>query len=140
MKLTYRGVDYDANLPTLEVTDSEILCKYRGRPYQYNYVRHVPFPQTAAALTYRGVAYATNRFGQIESVSQPERTSVFAKVQTKMNKLNPMNEKRRRLLQEAARVHQENVRRSLEHRIEVAKNQGNMLLLNQLEDEMRHLV
>jgi Domain of unknown function (DUF4278) len=139
MKLNYRGVDYDASLPTLEVTDSEILCKYRGRPYHYTYVRHVPFPQQVADLTYRGVAYATNRFGQIETVSQPARESIFATLQTKIHQFNPMNEHRRRLLQEAARVHQDNVRRSLEHRIEVAKNQGNMLLLNQLEDEMRHL-
>jgi hypothetical protein len=140
MKLTYRGVEYDYNPPTLEVTESDILCRYRGRQHHYTYVSHVPFPQPVADLTYRGVAYRTNRLGQTEAqAQQPARASVFATLHQGLEALNPMAESRRRLLKEAAKVHQDNIKRSLEHRIEVARTQGNTNLLRQLEDEMQQM-
>ncbi|MEO0455696.1 MAG: DUF4278 domain-containing protein [Cyanobacteria bacterium P01_A01_bin.114] len=139
MKLTYRGVEHDHNPPTLEVTESNILGQYRGRPYHVNYVRHVPFPQPVAELQYRGVAYQTNRAGRVEQVQQPVRQSVFASLQNKLNGLNPIAAERRQLIREAARVHHESVKRSLEHRIEVARSQGNTGLLEQLEDEMSQM-
>ncbi|MEO0540466.1 MAG: DUF4278 domain-containing protein [Cyanobacteria bacterium P01_A01_bin.105] len=139
MKLSYRGVDYDYNPPALEVTESDIVCQYRGRQHQYSYVRHVPFRQPVAQLTYRGTAYQTTRHGQIEPVDQPERTSVFATLQGKLDELNPMAETRRRLLHEAAHAHQSSIHRTLQHRIDVARAQGNAGLLRQLEDEMRQM-
>lgn len=139
MKLSYRGVDYDYNPPALEVTETDILCKYRGRSHQYSYVRHVPFRQPAAKLTYRGVAYEITRRGQVEQVAQPARASVFASLQGKLDELNPMAETRRRLLHEAAVAHQDSMRRTLQHRIDVARAQGNSGLLRQLEDEMQQM-
>ncbi len=74
MKLTYRGIEYDYNPPRLEVTDSEISCQYRGHAARYSYVRHVPIPQPAERLTYRGVAYQTTRQGEIQQIT-PQTTT-----------------------------------------------------------------
>ena len=139
MKLTYRGVEYDHNPPMLEVSESNILCNYRGRTHKYSYVRHVPFPQPQAELTYRGVAYQTNRHGQRQSVTQSETKSVFSAFQRKLAELSPLMDERRQLLQEAARSHSESIQRSLERRIAVAREQGNVRLLQQLEDELRQM-
>jgi hypothetical protein len=136
MQLTYRGVKYDYNPPTLEVTESDIIGKYRGQPVHYSYVRHVPCPQVEAQLVYRGVAYQTNQQGQVESGPKTARKSIFEAFQ---GRLSAMTEGRRQLIREAAQVHHENIQRSLEHRIAVARSQGNSGLLQQLEDEMRQM-
>ncbi len=139
MKLTYRGVEYDHNPPMLEVSESDILCKYRGRNHRYTYVHHVPFPQPQETLTYRGVAYQTTRHGQRQPVDQVETKSVFSAFQRKLAELTPLMDERQQLLRESARSHSESIQRSLERRIAVAREQGNMRLLQQLEDEMRQM-
>ncbi|MFE4105167.1 arginine synthesis PII-interacting regulator PirA [Almyronema epifaneia] len=138
MKLCYRGVEYDYNPPALEVTESDIVCQYRGRPLTYSYVRHIPIPQPVATLNYRGVAYQTNAKGQVEAVNTPAE-SIFAKLSGFSQRTNPMAQARRELLREAAQTHQENIRRSLMHRLEVARAKGNEVLVRQLEDEMHQI-
>lgn len=133
MKLCYRGVEYDYTPPVLEVSESEVIGHYRGRPLHFSYVKHIPFPQPEANLKYRGVDYHTNRQGEVEAVVQvnkapqdPQFKPVF----------DSMAAARRSLLQESARVHQENIRRSIERRIQVAQARGDESLVRQLEDEM----
>jgi hypothetical protein len=46
---------------------------------------------------------------------------------------------RRHLLREAAEAHRANIQQSVQHRIDVARAQGNENLLRQLEDEMQQL-
>ncbi|MEM6867592.1 MAG: DUF4278 domain-containing protein [Cyanobacteria bacterium P01_C01_bin.121] len=143
MKLTYRGIQYDYNPPMLEVTESEIACKYRGQATTYSYVRHVPIPQPAETLRYRGVAYQTTRHGQVQQLSDTTpATPALAKgtlsnLRNKLTGTSAASQARRELLSEASRLHQSNIARSLEHRIKVAKEQGNQPLLAQLESEMR---
>ncbi|MGB3295116.1 MAG: DUF4278 domain-containing protein [Phormidesmis sp.] len=145
MKLTYRGIEYDYNPPMLEVTESKIACRYRGHASRYTYVRHVPIPQPAERLTYRGVAYQTTRQGQIEQLTgqklagQP-RPGVLSGLRNKLVGVSPAARVRLELLQEASQHHKENITRSLQHRIEVAKAQGNDTLLQQLESERRQSV
>jgi hypothetical protein len=137
MKLCYRGVEYDYTPPVLEVTESEIMGRYRGRSQRFAYVKHIPFPQPEADLRYRGANYHTNRQGTVEPAPQsPEmsQASNFKPV------FDSMATARRSLLQESARIHQENVRRSLERRIEVAQANGNESLVQQLEQEKHQLV
>jgi hypothetical protein len=136
MKLCYRGVEYDYTPPVLEVSESEMLGHYRGRPLRFSYVKHVPFPQSEANLKYRGAAYHTTRQGEIEAVVQlnqspqePQFKPVF----------DSMAAARRSLLQESARVHQENIRRSIERRLQVAQSRGDARLVRQLEEEMHQL-
>lgn len=143
MKLTYRGIDYDCTPPMLEVTDSEIVCRYRGHAAPYTYVRHVPIPQPAERLTYRGVAYQTTRQGGIQQVAQQPATrpatsgSMLTGLRSKLVGTSPVAQARRELLKASSRLHKENITRSLQHRIEVAKAQGNESLLQQLESEAR---
>lgn len=137
MKLCYRGVEYDYTPPVLEVSESEMLGQYRGRPLHFSYVKHVPFPQSQASLKYRGVPYCTTRSGEIEAVAQvnkapqePQFKPVF----------DSMAAARRTLLQEAAQVHKANMKRSLERRLEVAQSKGDEMLVRQLQDEMHQYV
>jgi hypothetical protein len=134
MKLCYRGVEYDRCPPVLEVTESEILGRYRGRPLHFSYVRHIPFPQPVADLKFRGVAYHTNAQGQIEPLAPASEVGTVRKPWS--NSFNSMAQARRQLLKESTRVHQENIRRSLERRMEVARAQGDEGLVRQLEEEM----
>lgn len=138
MRLTYRGVEYDHNPPSLEVSESEILGHYRGRPQRFSYVRHIPFPQPAADLRYRGAAYRTTSSGQIESVPTAARADRPA-VSASNRAASSMAEARRQLLREAANAHRESIQRALEHRLAVAKAQGNESLIQQLEAERHQL-
>jgi hypothetical protein len=139
MKLCYRGVEYNYNPPSLEVKESEILGRYRGRPFHFAYVSHVPVPQPVAQLTYRGVPYTTTAEGHVQSVVPVEepRRSVFQTIQSVEN--SGMRA-RRHLLQEATVAHRTNIQRSLEHRLAVARAQGNDALVQQLEAEKHQLV
>lgn len=49
-----------------------------------------------------------------------------------------MNKKRQKL-QEAAQAHQDNLRKNLQHRLEVARTKGDMSLVRQLEAEADYL-
>lgn len=147
MKLTYRGIEYDYNPPMLEVTESEINCQYRGQSAPYTYVRHVPIPQPAERLSYRGAPYQTTRRGEIQQVAvQPtgvaqdarpaKAPSALASLRNKLTATSPAARARRELLKESSRLHQDSISRALQHRIEVAKAQGNQTLLSQLEAEL----
>jgi len=139
MRLCYRGVDYDYNPPSLEVKEREMLGHYRGRPLHFNYVSYVPVPQPVANLTYRGVAYSTTTQGQVgpSLVAPGQRPSVF---ETLKSADNSILKARRHLLKESTQSHRNNIQRTLQHRIEVARAQGNDMLLRQLEEEMHQMV
>lgn len=139
MRLCYRGVEYDYNPPSLEVKEREILGTYRGRPLHFNYVSHVPVPQPVADLTYRGVAYQTTSSGEVQLREGPQRQrqSVFQGIKSTDNSAM---QARRQLLRDAAESHRSSIQRMLQHRIEVARAQGNDILLKQLEEEMHQLV
>lgn len=57
MKLTYRGVTYDYNPPTVAVTNSELVGKYRGLDWRFRNLEKPAILQPTVALKYRGVAY-----------------------------------------------------------------------------------
>lgn len=150
MKLTYRGVEYDYNPPVLEMAESEITGVYRGQTTHYSYVRHVPIPQSAERLSYRGVAYETTRHGQIRQLSAQaapavarsatRSTASTTNLRSKLTGTSSSAQARRELLAESSRHHQQSIERSLQHRIEVARAQGNQSLVQQLESEMRQSV
>ncbi|TVQ08870.1 MAG: DUF4278 domain-containing protein [Leptolyngbya sp. DLM2.Bin27] len=138
MKLCYRGVNYDYNPPSLEVRESELTGTYRGRPINFSYVSHVPVPQPVSNYTYRGVGYSTNAQGQVQPpVLTTERQPVF---QADRAAAGTGLKARRHLIKDAADAHRINIQQSIQHRIEVARAQGNAQLLTQLEAEMHQLV
>ncbi|NET32339.1 MAG: DUF4278 domain-containing protein [Cyanothece sp. SIO1E1] len=141
MKLCYRGVDYEYSPHTLEMTESEILGQYRGRSLKFQYVRHIPVPQPILNLQYRGVAYRTYASGQVEAPVHTAPAPDMASLEPTDSAvtINSVFRTRQALLREVAEIHRNSIRRSLEHRIEVAKTQGNKNLLHQLEVEMSQM-
>jgi hypothetical protein len=137
MKLCYRGIEYDHNPLALEVRESELTGSYRGRSLKFSYVGHMPVPQPVASYTYRGVSYRTNAQGQVVApTAASERQPVF---QAKRAAVGTGLKARRHLMQDAAEAHRTNIQQSIQHRIEVARAQGNDHLLRQLEDEMHQV-
>jgi hypothetical protein len=133
MKLSYRGVNYEHTKPTLEVTEGEILGKYRGTGWRCHTLKEVPVLQPNMALTYRGVNYETNpAAGACRHLSQGVeapaggRPSIFS----------------RSLADRRANtdVHRANLKRNLERRLQAARERGDEQLVSLLEAESRQLV
>lgn len=57
MQLTYRGVKYDYNPPTVELKTTEEVGKFRGVDIRFRTVKKAPVHQPTLDLVYRGAAY-----------------------------------------------------------------------------------
>lgn len=136
MRLSYRGAHYEYEPTPVDLVDSGISGQYRGQSFTFAYPRHVPVPQTAALLKYRGVSYRTTATGKIESApatAHPELAPGERAVAIPL----PLKSRIRHLpTSDSAQVHLENIRQRLQHRIDVAKAKGDTNLLHQLEEEM----
>ncbi|MFQ4142816.1 DUF4278 domain-containing protein [Chlorogloeopsis sp. ULAP02] len=131
MKLTYRGVDYEHNPLTVELTPEEIGGKYRGATWERRYPRHIPVPQPVAELKYRGVPYHIGDPLDVEAMMhRKQRTG---------SKTEATVTKRKKLTEDLARTHLVHIQRNLEHRLQVAKEQGNQHLIQLLEEEAKQL-
>lgn len=139
MRLTYRGLPYAYEPATVDAVETQLRGHYRGQSYALTYPRHIPFPQPALDLQYRGIAYRTKTNGEIESrepisTTTPTTASALSSASRKARSAG-----RRALLAEIGRVHRENLQHRLQHRLEVAKAQGNSSLIAQLENEMNQM-
>lgn len=87
MKLTYRGVSYDYNPPTVEFSSSNTVGKYRGLDVRFRNPIKIPVLQPTLDLVYRGVAYTTNPKPQVESapVAAPVATVEAPKAASPLN-------------------------------------------------------
>lgn len=56
VKLSYRGIDYEPNSPTVEVTEDEIIGKYRGQVCKCPKVKDAIGLEPVSGLKYRGVS------------------------------------------------------------------------------------
>lgn len=108
MRLSHRAINYERTLSTLEVTEKEIRSNYRGETREFRYLRHIP---EALPLVNR----------QYSDVAVPSQT-----LPTK---------KKSEDLEELMYSHLRNIQRSLEHRLQVAKANGNSQLIRMLEAE-----
>jgi hypothetical protein len=137
MKLSYRGVSYEKTSPTLEVTESEIVGKYRGQTYNVAYPRHIAVPDAIVNLSYRGVPYFIGKTGTTRDALE-RQISCEGMAPLGDRKL-PTDTSRRKVLDNAAKSHLANIHRSLEHRIQVAKAKGDENLIRLLEAESKQL-
>ncbi|NEP02058.1 MAG: DUF4278 domain-containing protein [Symploca sp. SIO2E9] len=124
MKLTYRGVKYEAETSNLVVGQGKIGGKYRGQNWRVHYPLEVPKPEPMYDLKYRGVPYCT---GQGSIVEQPK--SVAKPVAA------PRRKQREKVLDQIKIAHLANIRRTLERRMQVAKARGDQQLVRLLEAE-----
>lgn len=139
MRLTYRGLPYTYEPATVDQAETQLRGHYRGQSYAMTYARHIPVPQPALDLQYRGIAYRTKTNGEIESrgpvsTPAPSTASALSRTSHQSHSLG-----KRALMYEIGRIHRENLQRRLQHRLEVAKAQGNAGLIAQLENEMRQM-
>lgn len=85
MKLTYRGVQYDYNPPTVDMQQVDEAGKFRGVDIRFRNVKKAPVQQPTLDLVYRGVAYQTGHSTDaIQPVVEPvsAATSAGAEVST----------------------------------------------------------
>ncbi len=90
MKLNYRGVSYEYNPPTVEITEGEVVGKYRGLDWRFHNLKKPPVLQPPANLTYRGVAYKN----QLSAAPTTTPTSVSQKARWLMLKQEKAARKR----------------------------------------------
>lgn len=135
MKFSYRGSSYENTSPTLEVTEGEILAKYRGQNYKVQYPRHVQVPDVIVNLKYRGVPYIVGKTGTTDTLKRQHLEQLVNLPDCKLS----VDKNRQKMMDEAARMHLESIRRSLEHRIQVAKANGDENLIRLLEAESKQL-
>ena len=136
MKLRYRGVTYEREPSTLEVIEGEVGGKYRGQNWHHSYPRHMTHLRNKPSMEYRGVAYGSISHG-VQS-----NTIATSSVETKACSC-PVNFSKQpgfTIINEAAKIHWENIRRSLGRRLEVAEASGNKNLVSLLEQESKQLV
>lgn len=131
MKLTYRGVDYEHNPLTVELTPGEVGGKYRGASWERRYPRHIPVPQPVAELKYRGVPYEIGDPLDVEVTIHRKQCSI-ATHEARVSRCKKLGE-------ELTKTHLVHIRRNLEHRLQVAKEQGDQHLIQLLEDEAKQL-
>lgn len=134
MRLTYRGVSYERQPLSLEVTEGEVGGLYRGQTWKHHYPRHIPNLQPKShILQYRGVQYRTH-----SSILPGPRIGCTLETvrQSGARLLEPVPQV---VLEEAQQMHLENLRRNLVYRLQVAKAKGDEFLIRQLEDESRQL-
>jgi hypothetical protein len=160
MQLSYRGVRYsqlresiDGSPEPVEMIDSGVEGRYRGHAYHFTYPRHLSASastlQPARQLCYRGVAYSTTASGvrshvpttSVRPVSRPvQPVAEISSVRSRT--LGPVELAGRAVnlaSKEYNNIHRRYIQERLQHRIDVARAQGNHNLLQMLEREMQQV-
>lgn len=125
--LRYRGIRYERPEFDLEMTESDILARYRGNAYQVRQPKHMNIPQPTMLCKYRGIAYRTLADGSIAHVP-PTSDNALTPVAVSMAQ------------NELHRTHVQNLCSRLNERLASAKAHGDDQLVALLEREGQELV
>lgn len=146
MKLTYRGVEYHTNAPDLEVINTETIGCYRGIPCQRHHYSAAIGSAFVSTLMYRGVEYQTG--GQPETavapqdlpqeVVTPAEIAVAPSLVVGQDFSLPIAPDLLTNVAELDKVHDTFIRKSLEHRLAVAREKGDDQLIQLLEAEEQY--
>lgn len=124
MRFMYRGVRYEATPAALEVREGAVTGKYRGAAWRsHELVEPLP-AQPVHHLQYRGVPYTTGTIDRV--VNQPQTTIA------RQSRIVPSL-----VRSQIDRLHQANIQRNIEHRLEVAKAHHDNALVSLLERELQ---
>jgi hypothetical protein len=121
MKLTYRGANYEYDIPTVDMIEGEVAGKYRGQDWNYRYPRHLAVPKK-----YGGINSTTKRDFQ----AQQQVTTVgvaCAAVESAPTAAD------------LAQVHRVHICNILDRRKQVATAKGDERLLRLLEREWQQM-
>lgn len=83
MKLTYRGVQYNYNPPTVDTNETAEVGKFRGVDIRFRGIKKAPVQQPSLDLVYRGVAHRTNE-PQIQSTPTATKPGAEDRARTMM--------------------------------------------------------
>ncbi|MEG4854993.1 DUF4278 domain-containing protein [Microcoleus sp. B5-D4] len=122
MKLTYRGSNYEYDIPTVDMVEGEVAGKYRGQNWNYRYPRHIPNPKKYGGPNYTKKRDAQSGDRDVAAARASARGEYYPTVV------------------EVAQVHQANLCNILDRRKQAAKAKGDETLLRLLEIESRHMV
>lgn len=114
MKLSNRGVNAEA-ASILEVTEREINSMHLPQTREFPYVRHIPEPQPITQRKFRPIA-TNSTVVAVAPSNQPQA------------------------LDELMHSHLNNIWRSLDHRLQVAKAKGDTRLVRLLEAESKQMM
>ena len=127
MKLTYRGTNYEYDIPTVDMIEGEVAGKYRGQNWKYRYPRHIPVPQHPHDLRYRGVLESGRKSLKVDR-------NVAARVDSKEAAVTSFQK-----VEEVAKVHRVNICNILDRRKQVARAKGDVKLMCLLEIEWQQM-
>jgi hypothetical protein len=138
MKLVYRGVRYEHEPVTLAVREGEVGGKYRGQVWRQHTLAEAPAPQPIRQLIYRGVPYTTGTIVQpaVTPEVTPQRVPSLATATRNIAAGTVLSN----IKSQVTRLHRSNLQHNIEHRMEVAKEQGNTTLLAMLEREFQEVM
>ena len=122
MKLSYRGSNYDYDIPTVDMIEGEVAGKYRGHNWNYRYPRHLRGAQQAQDWQQRDRDRpdCTNR--------APKADENVAAVRSALT------------VEDIVKVHRANICNILDRRLQAAKARGDERLLRLLEIESKQMV
>ena len=125
MTLKYRQMSYEPTFAASNWIEGEIGGKYRGQQWHQHYPRHLHQPAIHSPLKYRSISYTVCESRAAVTVAQPIKTT---QIQPKI--IHPETP-----TENWKTVHQANVCRLLEHRLQQAEAEGNQQLLDLLKAE-----
>ncbi|EGK89087.1 DUF4278 domain-containing protein [Microcoleus vaginatus PCC 9802] len=121
MKLTYRGANYEYDIPTVDMIEGEVAGKYRGQNWNYRYPRHIPNPNKYGGTNYTKKRDAEAGDRDVAAARASERVESYPTVV------------------EVAQVHRANICNILDRRQQAAKAKGDETLLRLLEIEWQQM-
>ena len=121
MKLTYRGANYEYDIPTVDMIEGEVAGKYRGQNWNYRYPRHIPNPNKYGGTNYTKKRDAEAGDRDVAAASAPAAVESYPTVV------------------EVAQVHRANICNILDRRQQAAKAKGDERLLRLLELEWQQM-
>lgn len=134
MKYSYRGISYESEPSLLEIKEGDVGGRYRGNEWNHHYPRHMLTLQPKLYRQYRGVSYSTCPMVATEHFPYNTVPSSDSARSVPKQKETPS------LNHPIAKLHLENLRRNLERRLQVAKENGNETLVLLLEKEFKQLI
>lgn len=120
MQLTYRGANYEYDIPTVDMIEGQVAGKYRGQDWNYRYPRHIPVPQK-----YGGASSNTKR--DVQALRDAAAASAVAAVQSYPT------------VAEVAQIQRKHICSILDRRQQVAKAKGDERLMRLLEKEWKQM-
>ncbi len=137
MRLSYRGLPYNYEPPAIDASEVQLKGNYRGHTINFSYPQHIPVPQPALDLKYRGISYHTTISGLIQA-QVPVLPSTVQRPSHPLES-RPMRLHKQAIMREVANVHRANIHQRLRHRLDVARAKGDQGLIAQLEREMHQM-